>query len=48
MALYLTLVAYEPEALAQLTETPEDRTAAVREAAEARGGKLVAPTTSAP
>ncbi len=42
MTLYLTLVAYEPEALAQLTRNPEDRTAAVREAAEARGGKLVA------
>ena len=42
MALYLTLVAYEPEALAQLTENPQDRTAAVREAAEARGAKLVA------
>ena len=42
MQLYLTLVTYTPEALAQLTQNPQDRTAAVREAAEARGGKLVA------
>ena len=42
MALCLTPVAYEPEALAQLTRNPEDRTAAVREAAEARGARLVA------
>ena len=41
MALYLTLVAYEPEALAQLTKNPQDRTAAVREAAEARGAAAV-------
>ncbi len=42
MQLYLTLVTYTPEALAQLTKNPQDRTAAVREAVEARGGKLVA------
>jgi uncharacterized protein with GYD domain len=42
MPLYLTLVAYEPQALAQLTRNPENRTVAVRESAEARGGKLVA------
>jgi uncharacterized protein with GYD domain len=42
MPLYLTLVSYEPEALAELTQNPEDRSAAVREAAEARGAKLVA------
>ena len=42
MQLYLTLVTYTPEALAQLTKNPQDRTAAVRESVEARGGKLVA------
>ena len=42
MQLYLTLVTYTPEALTQLTKNPQDRTAAVRESVEARGGKLVA------
>ena len=42
MQLYLTLVTYTPEALAHLTKNPQDRTAAVRESVEARGGKLVA------
>ena len=42
MQLYLTLVTYTPEALAQLTRNPQDRTAAVRESVEARGGRLVA------
>ncbi len=42
MQLYLTLATYTPEALAQLTKNPQDRTAALRESVEARGGKLVA------
>ena len=38
----LALVAYTPEALAGLTQNPQDRSAAVREMVEATGGKLVA------
>ena len=41
MPLYLSLVAYTPEALARFTQNPQDRSAAVREWTEARGGKLV-------
>ena len=39
---WLTLLAYTPEALARLTQDPQDRSAAVREMVEATGGKLVA------
>ncbi len=38
----LALVAYTPEALARLTQDPQDRSDAVREMVEATGGKLVA------
>ncbi len=38
----LALVAFTPEALANLTRNPHDRSAAVRELMEATGGKLVA------
>jgi hypothetical protein len=41
MARHLTLAAYTPEALAQLTRDPQDHSAAVREAQEASGGKLL-------
>ena len=42
MPRYLNLFAYTPEALASLCDDPQDRTAAVREFSEARGGKLLA------
>jgi uncharacterized protein with GYD domain len=42
MPRYLNLFAYTPETLASLTQAPQDRTAAVREFSEARGGKLLA------
>ena len=42
MPRYLNLFAYTPETLASLTQNPQDRTAAVREFSEARGGKLLA------
>jgi uncharacterized protein with GYD domain len=38
----LALFTYTPEALAGLLREPQDRSAAVREWTEARGGKLVA------
>ena len=38
----LALVAYTPEALARLTQAPQDRSAAVREIVHATEGKLVA------
>ena len=37
---WLTLLAFTPEALANLTKNPQDRAAATREMLEAAGGKL--------
>jgi uncharacterized protein with GYD domain len=42
MPRYLNLFSYTPEALASLTKNPQDRSVAVRESSEARGGKLLA------
>ena len=42
MQLYLSLFSYTPEALARLTQNPQDRSKAVRESVEARGGRPVA------
>jgi uncharacterized protein with GYD domain len=41
MPLYMTQFAYTPEAWATLVDNPEDRSAAVREAAESIGGRLI-------
>ena len=41
MPLYMTQFSYTPEAWATLSQNPEDRSAAVREAAESMGGRLI-------
>ena len=41
MPLYMTQFAYTPEAWAALLDSPEDRSAPVREVVEAMGGRLI-------
>ena len=41
MPLYMTQFAYTPEAWAALVDSPEDRSAPVRELTEAMGGRLI-------
>src|SRR3569623_3472242 len=41
MPLYMTQFAYTTEAWAALVDSPEDRTAPVRELVEAMGGRLI-------
>src|SRR5947208_220155 len=42
MPLTLTLFAYTPQALAELSENPVDRSTAVRELVEGMGGRMIA------
>jgi uncharacterized protein with GYD domain len=41
MPVYVTQFAYTPEAWAALTDSPEDRSAPVREQVESMGGRLI-------
>ena len=41
MPLYMTQFAYTPEAWATLSDSPEDRSVAVRELLETQGGRLI-------
>ena len=46
MPFYMTQFSYTPEAWAALSQNPEDRSAAVREAAESMGGRIFSSPTA--